>query len=440
LGLIVGLTVDMSFSPEAMARSSRKNRKPAEDLPKKKGRPAKSHQAEPIQGLVDSKQKVVAVSSDLALSDKQMGADLTGRSFAGLGSAGSRVYFQEEPLVIGVDAEVLAYQSDAEEETRKLLPLSFSPMIGYRLTNNLIFNSRFNLASGGVSPHAGGSDQLGSATVTYAYLDYLFHDLINLRMGHQMVPIGLLNPLAESHYYLSVSRPELETQLIPGPWHETGLQIWGQRGHIRYSIGAWNSIDASQLEAGTFLSEGKQNGDTHKAQDMMLSSRLDFTGDTLQAGLSYLVGDTAQDSSQLDRVRFNLADFHFRLKTSAILLQGVYALGHLDESHTLQGNHAEEAQGYYLTLALDILAVTGWSSSSEASLPLFVRHSEYDLNKKLSISGQQNDNLNRTRTTVGINFRPKKGVAFKTNYQLRSSKAQKEKEGDLFELGLSVAF
>lgn len=89
-----------------------------------------------------------------------------------------------------------------------------------------------------------------------------------------------------------------------------------------------------------------------------------------------------------------------------------------------------------MTLAIDLLGATG--SGQTATLPLFVRYSEYNTQAQSAPGDAELDQLHKVRTTVGLNYRPLPNVALKADYQFRKNKATQE--DDLFQLGASLVF
>ncbi|MCB0386424.1 MAG: hypothetical protein KDD43_13610, partial [Bdellovibrionales bacterium] len=96
-----------------------------------------------------------------------------------------------------------------------------------------------------------------------------------------------------------------------------------------------------------------------------------------------------------------------------------------------------KARGYYVTAAVDLFDFL-YSKPKQGSLPLFVRHSQYNLNSAMPDGVAADPSLNRTRTTIGLNYRPEENLVFKADYQLRKNKAADE--SDVFSMGVSLVF
>ncbi|MCB0357547.1 MAG: hypothetical protein KDD40_11090, partial [Bdellovibrionales bacterium] len=118
-------------------------------------------------------------------------------------------------------------------------------------------------------------------------------------------------------------------------------------------------------------------------------------------------------------------------------LNAMWVLAKLNEAYKLSGpTFFDQASGYYVTLVYD-LPLTH-NSGDGWHLPLFIRYSAYDLHEKVSILGQRDLSLNRTRTTLGINLRKGKNLAYKWNYQWQEN-ALGEKN-DLNEFAAQLSF
>ncbi|MCB0367789.1 MAG: hypothetical protein KDD68_20465, partial [Bdellovibrionales bacterium] len=96
-----------------------------------------------------------------------------------------------------------------------------------------------------------------------------------------------------------------------------------------------------------------------------------------------------------------------------------------------------KARGYYVTAAVDLFELL-YKKPKQGSFPFFVRHSQYNLNSAMPEGIAADPSLNRTRTTIGFNYRPEENLVFKADYQLRKNKASEE--SDVFSLGVSLVF
>ena len=65
-----------------------------------------------------------------------------------------------------------------------------------------------------------------------------------MRLGHIIVPVGLLNAHHEPLNFFTVYRPEGEGTILPSTWHDTGLSLWGRAGDFLYEAMVVAGLDA----------------------------------------------------------------------------------------------------------------------------------------------------------------------------------------------------
>lgn len=349
----------------------------------------------------------------------------------------------DTPLTIGLSAELINFVDDREQESPVVNTSKLSPHIGYRFNQNIIFNSRFSFEHTGSETHAAGSSQKGQTRVEVAYLDLLYTPRINLRVGQQFIPLGLVNPQPDGLSFYSVRTPEVETYIIPSPWSENGITIWGKKGELHYQLAAYNSLFGKYFTEGTFIRDGRQNGQLAKAENLAGVGRLDLISFWGTIGISAFVGSTSQDQPTVNDGTVRLYEGHLKMSWRAFTFSALVSEGTIQDADSISiiapGNPPipEKANGYYICLAADLLRLLG-SGGGTSSLPLFVNYSQYDLNAEVPAGTTADPELNRSLTTVGLNYRPQEDIAFKLDYQFRKNKLRDE--NDVFAMGISLNF
>ncbi|MBK8201215.1 MAG: hypothetical protein IPK68_02420 [Bdellovibrionales bacterium] len=350
---------------------------------------------------------------------------------------------RDTPLSFGLSAELINFIDDRELESPVVNTSRLSPLIVYRFNQNIIFNSRFSFENTGSEVHAAGSSQKGQTRVEVAYLDLLYTPRINLRVGQQFIPLGLVNPRQDGLSFYSVHRPEIETYIIPSPWSENGITLWGNEGELHYQLAAYNSLSGKYFTEGTFIRGGRQNGQLAKAENLAGVGRLDLISSWGTIGISAFVGSTSQDQPTINDGTVSLYEGHLQMSWRAFTFSALVSEGTIQDSDSISiiapGNPSipEKANGYYICLAADLLRLLG-SRGGTSSLPLFVNYSQYDLNAEVPTGTTADPELNRSLTTVGLNYRPQENIAFKLDYQFRKNKLRDE--NDVFAMGISLNF
>jgi hypothetical protein len=116
--------------------------------------------------------------------------DMT-KTEAGLGAAASKVYYSKNPLSIGGYGEMYySHQNHTGTDTSEVY--RFVPYIGYKFSDNIILNSEIEFEHGGQE-----------VSVEQLYLDFLIDPAFNVRLGHQVVPMGGSLPFWEMNQNLS---------------------------------------------------------------------------------------------------------------------------------------------------------------------------------------------------------------------------------------------
>ena len=173
----------------------------------------------------------------------------------GLGIAASKVYRVGEGLSIGGYGEMVFESYASERESGE--PTGFGDVIdflravvyvGYKFDDRWVFNSEIEFE------HASTSKS-GSASVEFAYVDYLWKPQLNFRTGILLLPMGWLNELHEPTLFPSAERPYVEQVLIPSTWRENGAGIFGDVGPFSY-----RSYVVNGLKGASFTSNGLRGG------------------------------------------------------------------------------------------------------------------------------------------------------------------------------------
>ena len=326
-----------------------------------------------------------------------------------------------------------------------------SPRLNLKVTEDLSFTLRVNFLDGGVDRHAGGSSPKGEILTEQAFLRwtieswsskiYSYQVERGLKVGLQLLPIGLINPQSLPDSYMTVVPPEVETYIIPRRWSEMGAVYEAQHQQLgagfTYRLGLFNSLDAGKLRPDSYLSRGVQGGNG-KAQDPSLIAGLEFQDENFRFGGSYLYGHTGHSLEGLGFSPLHLYEVHLKAGLGRLSFTGLFAEAHLLDAEAIQvvnntSTFGKKARGYYLNLALDLL-----HNSSHRSWPLFVRFEHYNLHYEVPPGESSDPLLKRTNINYGMNYSPHPQLIFKFDYQDRKNAL--EPEPGIFSLGLSFIY
>jgi hypothetical protein len=352
------------------------------------------------------------------------------QTVSGLGPAASKVYQKDSGVSVGGYGEaLLEFFDDSRDdgsESGAVDRFDFLRAVvyfGYKFSDRWIFNSEIEFE------HASTSEG-GSASVEFAYLDYLYRDALNLRTGLVLVPMGWLNELHEPTVYLGAVRPRTENRIIPTTWRENGVGAYGAFGGFDYRTYVINGMDASGFSA-KGLRSGRQKGAKAKAEDFAWVGRLDFTGvPGLTAGLAGYFGDSGQDMGDLDGdaipVGTSILDLHVEYRYRGLELRGLWARAELDDVARLnealgyEGNQSvgETLEGGYLQVGYDVLAGRG-----KSSLTPYLRWEQINTQQEVPEGWSANPANDEQLLTLGLAYQPIEQLIFKAEYQNIDNKA-----------------
>ena len=364
----------------------------------------------------------------------------------GVGGSAASVYRTTQGVSLAGYGEMLYENFNAEDQSGDLADRSsqfdFLRMIlyaGYRFNDKFVFNSEveFEHASTG---------ETGSASVEFAYLDYLATDNLTLRAGLLLMPMGLTNEFHEPNAFLGARRPETERRIIPSTWRENGFGVVGSAGMFNYRAYVVNGLDASGFSSAG-LRGGRQKGSQAKASDLGFVGRLDVapTPGVFFGGSLYR-GGSGQDqfspgSRNLD-INTTIGEIHGQAQLRGFNLRGLYARATVDDVPELNGalglmgngSVGETQQGGYVQLGYNVL-----SQFNEAvELTPYYRFEKLNTQDEVPFGFTVNPARDRTFHTLGFEFRPIFNVVVKSDFQWNRNEA---KTGlNQFNVGLGYSF
>jgi hypothetical protein len=287
-------------------------------------------------------------------------------------------------------------------------------------------NTELEFEHGGAKEGATGD---GYVIIEFMYLDFLLYDGFNIRVGNQLVPMGLINEKHEPTLFTTVQRPNTSKKLIPSTWHENGLTAYGNvTDDLTYKLGVFSALqlDRGVGEGNDWLRDSRVGSfrideDEERLKPAVVA-RLDYTGvDGLMVGVS-----TYNDSNLM------MIDTHFNYQKDAFRTYGVVTQTNRDDAPI---GEPEKAQGGFINLSYDMLSFT----KSKDKVPAFIQYESVSAQDELSGGGS----VDSTDTiTVGVNYFPHDQVVLKADYAMHkdNSKDSSEDETNIFSLSMGFIF
>jgi hypothetical protein len=377
--------------------------------------------------------------------------DVELKSVYGLGPAASKIYGVERGLSIGGYGEAY-YRKDVSDKTIKDRDTSdflrFVLYAGYKFSDRIILNTEieFEHASTGSTKSSGG----GSASVEFAYLDFLLWEQLNARMGMVLVPMGFINEIHEPVFFHGIERPEVERRIIPTTWRENGVGIFGEiTPELQYRMYAVNGFNAKGLRNNGFRS-ARQKGNRVLAEDIAFVARLDYTPTpSLLLGASVYTGDSGQnqvvDNVEIPDANTTLWELHGQYRAYGLETRALFAMAHIGDARELtlalreigeiksSDTIASRMLGGYVEVAYDIAP---WLlPGTEHYLAPFLRFAYLNTQDTTPSGLTRNNNRQQRIWTPGITYKPHPNVALKVDYRNFSTVAGKRADEVNFGMG-----
>ena len=362
------------------------------------------------------------------LSVKESEDVVLGQQHHGMGTSASKVYFSKSALSIGGYGEVI-FENIQGETGDTADALRFVPYIGYRFSDKIILNAEIEIE------HA---DEI---FMEFAYVDFLLDERLNIRTGLVLIPFGITNLQHEPTLFPSVSRPEIEQNIIPTTWRENGGHVYGKWSDIYYSLGLVNGFDAASFSSSSWVRGGRQKGSQAKADNWASIARIGWKGYLgLDIGFSGYSGRASQDAVNVGDARVNLWEGHAVYETHNMKFKALYVEGSLSDSARVSASNGNvvgsRVKGYYLEGQYNFLPLI--TPETKQSMHAFIRYSEYDTHDEVDPTLVRDQTLNRTRTTVGLTYNPDPRVVVKADWKFRKNKVANE--SDILGLGVGYIF
>jgi hypothetical protein len=355
-------------------------------------------------------------------------------SISGLGPAASKVYKAPQGVSIGGYGEFLYQNFAANREddapsglTDQIDALRAIIYVGYKFSDKVLFNSETEFEHGS-------TEDGGSVSVEFAYLDYRIRPELGLRGGLVLAPMGFLNEIHEPPTFLGTVRPETERLIIPSTWREVGVGMFGEGKNFAYRAYLMNGFDATGFSADEGLREGRQDGAEAAAENFGGVGRVDYIGVRgVTLGTSAYLGNAGQGATLPSAPETTVGaqtfiwEGHAEYKARGFELRGLLALSSLgdaaevNELNGLTGAESvgERMVGWYLQGGYDVLR---GRSGPQQLLP-YVRYEAINTQHEVPDGFSADPANDRRIVTLGAAWRPLPNISVKADYQILSNEA-----------------
>ncbi|HEX6135874.1 MAG TPA: hypothetical protein VFZ24_18010, partial [Longimicrobiales bacterium] len=403
---------------------------------------AASGAAQDTTELARIRRQVEALTREL--ESLRLGQDVAPRadsSAYGLGPAAAKVYRVRQGVSIGGYGEVLYENFAVEREDGaasgrrdQIDALRAIVYVGYKFSDQWLFNSELEFEHGS-------TDQAGSVSVEFAYLDFVPSPHLGVRAGLLLVPMGFINELHEPPVFLGTTRPLTETALIPTTWRENGIGVFGEAGDLSYRAYVVNGLDAiggGSSNAGGFsaggLRGGRQKGSRALMERPAVVGRIDYTPGGALRGLlvggSAYYGESGQGAAdggtgeEIDAATAIL-EAHAQYRAHGLDVRGLFAHGKVTDAaqvnaaRSLAGSSSvgSELRGWYVQGGYDVLRPFDFTHE----LMPYIRYEKLDTQLEVPAGFTANPANDRNVIAIGAQWKPFTNIALKADYQIHSN-------------------
>ena len=302
--------------------------------------------------------------------------------------------------------------------------------------------------------HAFISDGDGEIGLEQWYVDFMFTDKLNLRIGRFLTPLGIINPRHEPPLFNGVERPNVDKVIIPSTWSSDGIGIFGNvTKSLTYELYAAGGLDGSKFTAKNGIRDGRIK-ERPSLNDIALMGRVDYypfvhfsapAGQTLRLGLGGFTGgvdngDQGVNPGGLSGVNMHMGVADFEYTLAKFDLRGELAFIRIDNAEKLSVGVAKEIMGWYLEPAYHVMP-DSWKKGrwSKSDAVLFVRYEDFDT-QHTTVSGVARvPGGARKEWTTGINFYFTPSLVLKADYQFTEDDGLTEPDNRL-NFGLGMQF
>ena len=346
------------------------------------------------------------------------------RKSLGLSPSASKVYRKPKGVSLAGYGEMLYSNFDQRnqsgEEVDAVSRLDFLRGIlyaGYRFNDRFLFNSEIEFEHSSTS-------KAGSASVEFAYVEYLINDNLSARGGLLLLPMGLVNEFHEPNVFMGAIRPQTEQRIIPTTWRENGAGIVGSYGPLSFRSYVVNGFDAYGFSSDGFRG-GRQKGSKAKAADMAIVARADLTPTPgVFVGGSIYRGGSAQglEFGEEDlKGMTTIAELHGQAQFKGWDFRGLFAYSALDDATALNlalgrpqdSPIAETMAGGYLQVGYNLLT----RHHESIGLRPYYRFEKLDTQRTVPTGFFTDPAKDRKFHTFGVEFRPIYNIVIKSDYQ-----------------------
>lgn len=282
----------------------------------------------------------------------------------------------------------------------------------------------------------------GEVALEQFWIQKSFMPQLNLRVGHQVVPVGGTNAHHLPTEFFTVYRPEGEYQIMPCTWHETGVSLWGRAGKWRYEAMFLPALNSCFFSKDEWVKNGSASPfEFHPANKYAFAARIDnYSIEGLRLSLSGYVGNSFNNTLQADKGKYKdvkgtvaIFSFDFAYHGHGWIARGNFDYGHLSDADKIsEYNRALSSSSPYkrtfvgkaaiaagAEAGYDIFSLIPSLAKARQNLYIFGRYEYYDAYSPASSGAPSYLWTERHRIAAGLNYFPMKQIVVKAEFSER---------------------
>ncbi len=328
----------------------------------------------------------------------------------------------------------------------------------------LMFGYNFNAKTQFVSEIE--FEHVSEVYIEQAFLQHKVNNLINLRAGLLLIPMGIVNEYHEPTTFNGVERPLVDSKISPSTWREIGFGLSGTSidASLKYQAYLVNGFNGYNGKGNLSGKNGFRNGRQKGAESFISSPN--FTGKVeyygirnLNVGLSGYFGKTQStiyngitkaDNAALAKadssvVGISMIGADARYTLGGLQLRGQYYYASISNTEQYnrftavsgtQNDLGSSMTGYYVEAGYNVLRSF---TNIQTELTPFVRYEQYDTHASTAGALVQNKAYNNQALTTGLTCKLAKGAVVKTDLQFVKAESA-TKFSKVWNVGIGVMF
>ena len=320
--------------------------------------------------------------------------------------------------------------------------------LGYAFTDKISMKSEIEFEHGGTGAAVGFDTQEefgefdqevekgGAVKLEQLYIDFKILPSFNIKAGRMKIHFGLSQSLDLPTMYFTTYKSEMENEILPLGWYETGIQIYGNFAQkFSYEASIVSGLDATGFSSRGWIKNGyQQKFEMATAESLAIVGRLDYhfgTHKNTFVGIAGYINDAAANRPKKDMDKsayVTLVEGHISYNENNLRFNAMALYGNLENSDIVSRKNANLSNNLGVKRtpvgknALGISAEVGYNilpllvSNPKQKLYPFVRYDYYDTMQDVEGDIIQNPRWRRSTITGGLNWFVHPQIVLKANY------------------------